>query len=89
MVVWGKGGKVIKIPFAIGAETRYVYLKPFCKLAGGVGMVYCTKKAHETYTNDLGKSPTKEYYYQWCQIMVKWEVPMEGKRCVGLTHGGP
>jgi len=33
MVACGKNGKVkvIKVPFAIGAETRYVYFEPFCK----------------------------------------------------------
>ena len=31
MVVWGKCGKVIEVPFAVGAGMRYVYLKPFYK----------------------------------------------------------
>ena len=72
MVVWGKGGKVIKVPFAVGVRTGCVYLKPFANRAGrvlfaiGAGIVYYLKQAHKTYTNDLGKGPTKEYYCQWC-----------------------
>ena len=49
MVVWGKGGKVIEIPFAVRA----------------VGTVYYTKQAHKAHTNDLGKGLTKEYYCHW------------------------
>ena len=31
IVVWGKGDKVIEIPFAVGVGTRCMYLKPFRK----------------------------------------------------------
>ena len=31
MVVWGKGGKVIKVQFAVGAGMESVNLEPFCK----------------------------------------------------------
>ena len=31
MVVWGKGGKVNKVPFVVRAGTGCVYLKPFLK----------------------------------------------------------
>ena len=31
MVMWGKGGKVNEVPFAIGAGMGCVYLKPFRK----------------------------------------------------------
>ena len=31
MVMWGKGGKVNEVPFAVGAGMGCVYLKPFCK----------------------------------------------------------
>jgi len=41
MEVGGKGSKVIEVPFIVGAGTGCVYL------------VYCTKQAHKTHTNDL------------------------------------
>ena len=31
MVVWGKYGKIIKVPFAVGVGTGCVYVKPFRK----------------------------------------------------------
>ena len=58
-----------EIPFAVGAGMGCVYLSPFTNGAGRVpfviraGTVYYNKQAH---TNDLGKGPTKKYYYQWC-----------------------
>ena len=64
MVVWGKGGKVIEIPFAVRA----------------VGTVYYTKQAHKAHTNDLEKNPTKKYYCEWCQTTVKCKVLMEDKK---------
>ena len=31
MVMWGKGGKVNEVPFAVGAGMGCVYLNPFRK----------------------------------------------------------
>ena len=68
MVVWGKGGKIIEIPFVIGARMECMYLKPFANGAGqipfaiGAETVYCTKQAHKAHTNNLGKGPTNDYY---------------------------
>ena len=31
MVMWGKGGKVNEVPFAVGVGMGCVYLKPFRK----------------------------------------------------------
>ena len=40
-----------------------------------------------THTNGREKVTTNEYYYQWCQITMRCEVPMENKRCAEFTHG--
>ena len=40
MVVWGKGGKVIEVPFAVRVGTGCVYLKPFRKWSKGP---FCSK----------------------------------------------
>ena len=67
MVVWGgKGGKVIKVPFAIGAGTGCVYLAPFCKWSRDEplshlewGRYFAQGKPIKAYTDDLGKRPNK------------------------------
>ena len=55
-------------------------LKPFHKWSRAgpfpfiirAGTIYYTKQAH---TNDLGKSPTKKYYCQWCQTTMSARFP--------------
>ena len=89
MVVRGKGGKVIKVPFTVGAGRGCMYLKPFRKWSKVGPTVYCTKQAQKAHTNDLEKGPTKEYYCQLCYTTVRFKVPMVDKRCMGLTQEGP
>ena len=67
--MWDKGGKVIKVPFAVG--TKCVYLKPFANgarwvpFAVGTKTICCTTQAYKAHASDHGKGLIKEYYYQW------------------------